>query len=272
MNLLKTIKYQAKNPILKHLIKYFWVIQSNHPVIINHKLLPVGNIDIIMNFSPTIKYISDSKTEIVPKCFHFNGIRDRYYYINQTGKLNVFGISFFPTGLYPLLKIPLSEFTNQTIELDLLLNKFTSQIEEKLSITDSISEKFDLIEKELAGLIDIELIPKEITQIFNVFSSNTNHLDIHHFCDHYGINQRKLERIFNKYIGISPKKYLRLNRFQGVLNEIIKQKNKNLISLAYENDYYDQTHFIKDFKSLTGSSPSQFSNERKSVKEIIEYI
>lgn len=279
MKLLRIKRYQAKHPILKPLIKYFWVFRSDHKIIINHKLLPVGNIDLVLNFSSPIKYTSDNKNETVPNRFHFNGIRNRYCMINQVGKMNMIGISFFPPGLYPFFKTPLSLFTNKTIELDLLISEFTSRIEAKLSITDSILEKIDILEKELVPLVDYKLVPSEeiikvikVIKVFNTFYSNTNNLNINYFCARYGIDQRKLERIFKKYIGISPKLFHRLNRFQIVINKIVKNEYMNLTSLAYENEYYDQTHFIKDFKSFTGCSPSQFLNERRSIKENIEYI
>ncbi len=270
MNLVQTTKYQVNEPILKHFIKYFWVMKSDQQVSINHKLLPVNNIDFILNFSSPIKYMSAGKKEIVPEIFHLNGIRDEYHMINQTGKLNVVGISFFPDGLYPFLKTPLSEFTNKTIDLDLFFKKFTLEIEEKLNITSSIQEKIDIIENELLLLLDYKYIPsKETCQIISTYYSNIDNMSINDFCNQYGINQRKLERTFNNYIGISPKLFYRLNRFQGILNKIIKHEYFDLTSLTYENDYYDQTHFLKDFKSFTGCSPKQFINERGSVKQIL---
>lgn len=272
MNFLQTTKYQVKDPVLKQLIKYFWIIESKDPITVNHKLLPVGNIDFVLNFSAPIKYALAGKTETIPKGFHFSGLRNQYCMINQAGRFNIIGISFFSAGLYPFLKIPLSEFTNKTIELDLLLHEFTSGVEEKLSRADSIAEKLDAMEKELVKLIDFELIPnKEIYHIFSRFTRDANPINIFQFCEQYGINQRKLERIFNKYIGISPGAFQRLNRFQCVVKQVIERAYADLTSLAYDNGYYDQTHFIKDFKAYTGCSPSQFLNERRTVKEILKY-
>ncbi len=272
MELLQVKKYPVKNPILRQLIKYFWVLTSNNEVNISHKLLPVNNIDIIINFSSQIKYTLGNKTQTIPKGLHFNGISKQYYTINQMGKLNVLGISFFSEGLYPFLKIPLSEFTNRTIELDLLISRFTSRIEEKISISNAYSEKFDIMENELLQLIDFELIKtKDISQLFNTFYWNTKKLDINCFCAQYGIAQRKMERIFNKYVGISPKAFQKINRFQGISNQILKKEYVDLTSLAYEYGYYDQMHFIKDFKSYVGCSPSQFINKGEAVKEILKY-
>lgn len=86
------------------------------PVEIHHKLLPVNSIDFIFNLSTPIHYIKKGKPESVYKDFHFNGIMDKYSFIKQNGSLKVLGISFLPTGPYPFLNIPLSEFKNRTTD------------------------------------------------------------------------------------------------------------------------------------------------------------
>ncbi len=267
--MLRTTRYPVTNPLLKNIIKYFWVLESESEVSIMHKLLPVTNIDFIFNFCPSpITYINEKgKTET--DCIHLNGIRGNYLTINQTGKLKVFGVSFHQAGLFPILKSPLDELADKTINLDDILTRFTDDIMEKAALADSDLDILKIIENKIVDLLDISLMPdKRIYNLINVCSSDEN-LNINDFCENTGINRRTFERIFNKYIGVSPKLFMRINRFQKTIKEL--NQTSLLTSIAYDNNYFDQTHFIKDFKSFMGSTPTEFLNKNIAVKQIIEY-
>ena len=72
------------------------------------------------------------------------------------------------------------------------------------------------------------------------------------------INRRQLERKFSSAIGLSPKQLSKTIRLQATLKMLLSKKFTSLTALAYENEYYDQAHFIKDFKELTGFTPKEF--------------
>lgn len=72
--------------------------------------------------------------------------------------------------------------------------------------------------------------------------------------------RRQLERHFKKQIGISPKQLDKAIRLQAILQKLLNQKSDTLTDIAYENEYFDQNHFIKDFKGI-GITPKQFSEK-----------
>ena len=74
--------------------------------------------------------------------------------------------------------------------------------------------------------------------------------------------------MFNRYVGTSPKGYLRLSRFQSTLNHLLKADQVPLTRLAQDLDFYDQPHFIRDFKAFTGASPSRFLREKKAIIQL----
>ena len=71
------------------------------------------------------------------------------------------------------------------------------------------------------------------------------------------------------HIGISPKAFQQIHRFQKLSNFLLYNKiNLNLTELSYDYHYYDQTHFIKDFKHFSGTTPSQFLKDSRTIKEV----
>ncbi|MFC0182720.1 helix-turn-helix domain-containing protein [Pseudarcicella hirudinis] len=83
-------------------------------------------------------------------------------------------------------------------------------------------------------------------------------LSVDELSEHLNINRRQLERKFSSVIGLSPKKLSRIIRLQATLKMIANKEFASLTSVAYEGYYYDQAHFIKDFKEFTGISPKKF--------------
>lgn len=81
--------------------------------------------------------------------------------------------------------------------------------------------------------------------------------------------RRQLERHFKKQIGISPKQLSKVVRLQATLQTLLQQKPVRLTDIAYENEYFDQNHFIKDFKEFVGITPKEFlGNENMALSAL----
>jgi AraC-like DNA-binding protein len=272
-SLLYIRKYQPAHALLKPLIKYFWVMQSDRDIEIRHKLLPANSIDVVLNFSMPIMYVSEGTQPVIMGDCHFTGMRTQYSLIHHPGGIETIGIAFSPTGLYPFIKTPISEFTDTTLELDELLPGSTERIREQFMRAHSIAGKLQIIEDELLQNLEPHLLPPKAARHAVRHLPSTNYpVNIRQFCEDSGIHQRTLERLFNKYVGIRPKFFQQLTRFQTVVRHIITARDTRLTTVAHEHDYYDQAHFINDFKRFAGCSPSQFLREQRSIKEVIRYL
>lgn len=83
--------------------------------------------------------------------------------------------------------------------------------------------------------------------------------------------RRQLERKFLKEIGMSPKQLAKVVRLQSALNLLLKQKSGSFSEIAYESEYYDQNHFIKDFKEFTGTRPKDFMGDEQMMLSSLFY-
>lgn len=236
---------------------------------LSYKLLPVNNIDVVLNFAAPMIYHKGTERNTAPK-YSFTGIRNHYQLVDQAGEYNIFGVSFFPAGFYPFLKRPLSEYTDQTIDFSLCKKNFQSKIEGRFNPEGIISQQIEVLENIFLQLIDPKFVPENRTiRLINAFCKNIHTLKIKEFCDEYGIHQRKLERLFRRHIGVSPKSFQRINRFQAVLNKLLRLDLRDFTTVGHDAFYYDQAHFIHDFKFFTGCSPSHFLNEKRSMMQLL---
>jgi AraC-like DNA-binding protein len=272
MDLLKAKRYRPRRPLLRRLIKHYWAIRTERPITFHHKLLPMITIDLVFDFSCPGTYHSGEKVEQVPR-YSFRGVSDEYYVVRQSGTLDMLGVSFLPGGLYSLLKTPLSEFRNRTFDLDSVIPNSLRALDQRLGETESTLDRLEALEVYLMELIDPQLIaPANTNRLIRSFCAPSELSSVKSFCDQYGIGQRTLERLFHLRTGVAPKTFHKINRFRRALNRLLDKRYRDMTSLAYEYGYYDQAHFIKDFRAFTGCSPSQFVNNVVSMKQLLQII
>jgi len=163
-----------------------------------------------------------------------------------------FTVKFKPGGFYALFGIPLSEFTNQDLPLEELGILPAKEILERLCRLDNVAEMKAVLEEYLLRIISNRKI-REFTLHFPDYLTNVDEL-----ASCYGKSIRQLERMYNYYIGLGPKAFHNLHRFQYLLHLRKQYPYENWTMLGYRADYFDQSHLIKDFKSYLNITPSHF--------------
>jgi AraC-like DNA-binding protein len=157
---------------------------------------------------------------------------------------------------------PITELLNENLSLQDLANYEAVELEDKLLNAPNNKQRISHLEnflvKRLIHNNEFERIEHAIKMIENSKGKIKAQDMAHEVC--LGIKQ--FERTFSKHVGINPKKFASIVRFQNVIQTNGKDK-KSMSQIAFDNGYYDQSHFIHDFKSLTGITPKAFFNERK---------
>lgn len=244
-------KYSPNHVALKGIVKNYWFVKTSVPVEVNHALVPVNNCDIILNFGTPIIYSNNGGIDEAHP-FHFHGIRKKEIVVIQKGKLDTVGISFTPHGLYEMTNTPMCEFTDRLVSLaDVLsdIGVFDSLAQMKCPI-----QRINAIEKFLLNRIK-DIYSYDLTTITKDLSSGS-FTRVNHYCRETGISERTLERVFKKHVGISPKSFLKLSRFQKLFSQINSGNYSRVKDSIYDLGFCDQTHFNREFKSYVSNSPS----------------
>lgn len=121
--------------------------------------------------------------------------------------------------------------------------------------------------KRLADKNTIDNIVK--STIETIFETN-GQFSVNELSKQSNINRRQLTRKFSSTIGLSPKQLSKTIRIQNTLKTLLTKEFTSLTDLAYENEYFDQAHFIKDFKEFTGLTPKEFYGNDLKMSMIFE--
>lgn len=239
---------------LKPFIKCYACIENSSEQV--YKILPDTSIVIGFQYRGDLSYFIDGKEKKLAK-YGVTGIQDSYRLFKNTDTTNSILIYFTETGLYNFLDVPLNELFSQSISLEHLFNKSDLEgLEDKLSILKTDNERIYVIEQFF--IIQFkdkkeDMLIKYAVQLINQEKGKER---ISELAKKLNISQSPLEKRFRKIVGASPKKYSSIVRFRSIINDF--EKSNNLTELSYLNQYFDQSHFIKDFKKFTNQLPHEF--------------
>lgn len=148
---------------------------------------------------------------------------------------------------------------NTAVSLEKLFGKDGQEIEQQVLNANSILERIKIVEKFLLDrLTDIENIDRIVKSTVETIITANGQLSVDELSKLTQVNRRQLLRKISSAIGLSPKQLSRTIRLQAALKMLLNDQFSNLAELAYKNEYYDQAHFIKEFKEFTGSTPKEF--------------
>jgi AraC-like DNA-binding protein len=257
------MKFQIVQPtgFLKNYIKNYCFMESDiHDADVMERVIPTENIQLMFHYkNPFVVFHSSDSIIKQPRSI-ISGLSDCYSDVSTNGETGVVFISFHPTGACHFFNFPLSEIENQSVDMTDIFNSEIRQIEELLYLKDTIIEKVAVIENFLIRHYfpipshDSLLILKGVEIVKN-FKGQTN---VKYLSGCLYSTPKTLERKFSKYLGKTTKQVIKLIRFQEILQDLSVNKNVSLTEYAYRNGYFDQSHFIKDFKTYSGYTPKDF--------------
>ncbi|MEY3243364.1 MAG: hypothetical protein RIR11_4803 [Bacteroidota bacterium] len=253
-------KIYEPNIELTEFVKRYWTLDGEKENIpLKNTIVPDGTMKLIFHYGDTYKHHSQNgEITILPKCFLI-GQLTKPYVIEPIGVTGSFVVQFKPNGFLPFTTIPIRGMENTAIPLDKLFGEDGKKLGEQILNANATSERIQIIEtflfKELADKKTIDNIVK--STIETIFNAN-GQFSVNEFSKSNNINRRQLARKFSSAIGLSPKQLAKTIRIQTTLKKLLNEEITSLTDLAYENEYFDQAHFIKDFKEFTGLTPKEF--------------
>jgi AraC-like DNA-binding protein len=253
---------------LQPYVKCYYVYDATSNATFEDVVFPCGCTELIFNLGAGHWQTATRDGFITTPAFEFWGQLTNPLSIRSTGRNTMLGIRFFPHATASILQDKVSLFNNQVVDFSDVLGKAVRTLHTQLLETISWNKKMALVETFL--LQQLSLAAKRLDKVAVVsnlmYEMRKNDLSdtIEHVANRYGISARYMQQLFVQYTGLTPKLYRKINRFQHSLR-LVRAKNASLTSIAYECGYADQSHFIREFKTFTGLTPSGYSIENSPV-------
>ncbi len=167
--------------------------------------------------------------------------------------------AFAKYQLPDFLPLPLSELKDQAVSLSELNIKNYSDLYSRIYKANTITQKVLIIEKWLCEFFDPKNhIPHIVDEALAYLEKHNGMKKILSLTQYLDLDKRKVERLFQHQVGLSPKEYSRNIRIEKARNYIKHSDNNSLTNVAYALGYYDQSHFINQFKKVEGITPREY--------------
>jgi len=239
---------------LKPYIKYFVV--SENELQNEYKVFPSAGLVIGFQYKGQLATIKDDG-EIKLSTAGITGITDSYKIFKNSADTGTVLVYFTETGFTHFAANPANELFNLSISLDDIFDKSgVNQVEEKLAFAVTDQERIEIVERFLVSQLKVTTTDKLIYEAVKLINQTNGTIRIQELNNKLCISQSPFEKRFRKVVGTTPKKFSSIVRFNSVLINL--HKTRSLSEICYDNNFFDQAHFIKDFKHFTGDTPENF--------------
>jgi AraC-like DNA-binding protein len=236
------MEHYAPPPPLSEHIHLFWYFDGILGTTPHERLLPDGSSNIIVDLGTRSSVIT--------------GAHSRYFVIEASIAMHVMGIWFKPGGAFRFMRAPASELRDAHVALDDVWGASADELREQLLDAPTPASKFAITERALLDRFmegrDQHAAVRFALSQFGTVARVTPIVDA------IGISARRFEQLFFEQVGLTPKVFCRVRRFQRVLHLINEQTDVDWSDVALACGYFDQSHFIHDFQSFSGINPTEY--------------
>jgi len=254
-------------PALQPLVSGIWSMETNEPVEDHFpiRILPNTLVELIIHFrDPHQSRIAENKNSHQERSFMLSQL-DRYMHMKPSKEMGFLSVFFTPQGAAHFFGPAIRELNNGITGLQLIW-KMAAEIEERILAASDSNQRSILLQRYLLKCKPQNERPDLAVEFcLNQIEDSKGQIRIESLSDKTGISKRQLLRRFDHYTGIPPKTLARKIKFMNAVKELKLHPQESLTSIAYETGYYDQAHFIHDFREYSGLTPSQYLKDSDNI-------
>jgi AraC-like DNA-binding protein len=241
-------------------IECLWYWQGAPGPHLQERLLPTGEASLILNLrDDSIAIYEDGSGASHYHNAVFSGPRSSCFTIDCNQQERVAGVQFRPGGVFPFLRMPVSEMEEASFDMEDLWGAEASIVRERVLAAPTPRAMLEVLARCMEErLLGATRLHEAVVYMAGALNHCTEPAGVRRVTERVGMSQRRVTQLFHEQVGVSPKTFHRVRRFQSTLRQLRGRHEVDWADLAVACGYYDQAHLAHDFRLLAGMTPGAY--------------
>lgn len=250
---------------LSKFVDTFWLYEGDAKQHKTQRILPTGTLELVINLQQDELRFHDAERS--GNCARFSGAIVSGAHgrgLTPVGESSIIGVHFKPGGAFPFLGVPADELADTHVDLETLWGSSIARLRERLCEARTSTERFQLLQHALLSRLS-DGVEKHhaVSTALAIFGKNHAGSRVSEAAKYVGLSQRRFIQVFKAEVGLTPKLFSRIQRFQQTRTFIHQNTSIKWADLAIDLGYFDQSHLIREFLEFSGLSPTDYINRHK---------
>ncbi|HEY6399846.1 MAG TPA: helix-turn-helix domain-containing protein [Blastocatellia bacterium] len=263
--------FYKPNPPLSKFVDSFWLYEGHAAERKTERILPTGTLELVINLRQNELLFYDPERPENRSRFCgavVSGAHGRGFSPEAAEETFIIGVHFKPGGAFPFLGLPAGDIADTHVDLETLWGPSAGRLRDRLCEARTPAERFRLLQESLLSRSCHD--PEQhyaVSAALEMFGKNQTRPTVREAAKYLGLSQRRFIQVFKAEVGMTPKLFSRIQRFQQTRTFIQQNPAPNWADLAVDFGYFDQSHLIREFLEFSGLSPTNHINRHKRLIE-----
>jgi AraC-like DNA-binding protein len=268
-------RHRVPRPPLDEFIESIWIYRNDPQPHGLERILPTGAAQLIVNLKEDETRLYDPEAPhryVATSGSVLAGVRSGFQVIDTSEQEYVAGVAFRPGGIVPFIRIPAHEASEADIPLEALCGRgWAAALRERLLESGGIDATLDTLEAVLREMWRPQWLHPAVNYALGAFDRAPLTSSIAAVTGAIGLSPKRFIERFKIEVGLTPKRYCRIRRFQRALT-LSSRGEVDWTRVAMDCGYFDQAHFIHDFRSFAGLTPTGYQSARTSFQNHVKFL
>ena len=277
----ETVLYRCRipRPPLDAFIELIWLFEDVARPHALERILPTGAAQIIVNlkedrtrrYEPEANYRCDTMPGAV-----LAGVQSRYSVIDTAEQEHVMGVAFKPGGTVPFMRVPAHETCDADVPLDVIWDPYAAiTLRERLLDADGADARLEMMERvllEVSRAWQPAGHHRAVAYALQMFQRRPLVTSVTSVTDAVGLSPKRFIERFKIEVGMTPKRYCRVLRFQRAVARAHEGHRVDWVQLALDCGFSDQAHLIHEFRAFSGVTPTAYQAARTEFRNHVKFL